>query len=444
MEKKFQKYINQQQLFQPQETVLLAVSGGVDSVVMLDLFVKCNYKIALAHCNFNLRGTASDADEQFVRNLVERYKIPSHFIHFDTSDYAKKQKISIEMAARNLRYNWFENLLEKYGYDYLATGHHLNDSIETLFLNLSRGTGYSGINGIAPKRGKIIRPLLFATRLEIEQYADSQKFDYCIDATNEEEKFIRNKIRKQIIPIFKEINPAFEEVMKNNFNNLNDASKLLDIYFEKYRQEALKKEGTTLKIPYEKIENKNPLSIHLFELLSPFGFRRDSIQKIEKTMNKNIGGLFLSTSHRLLIERDGLIIEKLKHCEKAIFEIKKIEDFANIPLQFSTKIIDYKDFKLIKKKTTACLDFDKISFPLRLCIWQKGDYFYPLGMSQKQKVSDFLINNKVNRFEKENTWVLKSETQIIWLVNHRIDNRYKVTDQTKKVWIIDSSLPIQN
>lgn len=444
MKNKFQKYIKQQQLLRIQETVLLAVSGGVDSVVMLDLFVKCKYKIALAHCNFNLRGTASDSDEQFVRNLAEKYKIPSHFIHFDTLNYAKEQKISIEMAARNLRYAWFENLLKEYHYDCVATGHHLNDSIETLFLNLSRGTGYSGINGIVPKRGKIIRPLLFASRLEIEQCAENQGLEYCIDATNDEEIFVRNKIRKQIIPIFKEINPAFEEVMKNNFSNLNDASKLLDIYFEKYRKEALKEEDAVFKIPYKKLENKNPLRIHLFELLSPLGFTGDAIEKIEKSINKNVGNLFFSASHRLLIERDALLIEKIKHSEKTSFEVEKVEDFANAPLPFSTSVIDYKDFKLIKEKTTACLDFAKISFPLRLCIWEQGDYFYPLGMSQKQKISDFLINNKINRFEKENTWVLKSGKQIIWLVNHRIDNRYKVTDQTKKVLLIEGFLSAKN
>lgn len=436
MQNKIKNYINQHKLFDPDETVLLTVSGGVDSVVLLHLFVNNNYKIAVAHCNFNLRGSESDSDELFVKKLTEKYNLKSHFISFDTTEYAEKKKISIEMAARELRYSWFNKLLKKNNYSYIATGHHLNDSIETLFLNLVRGTGYSGVNGIAPKRDNVIRPLLFATRQQIEQYAQKYKLNYCVDATNESEQYIRNKIRKKIIPVFKEINPAFEQVMKNNFDNLNDATEILDNYFNKYRDKIYKKIKYPVEIPYTELVNKKPMSIHLFELINKFGFNRDAVVKISTGINKNVGALFYSNTHQLLIDRNVLIIRKINTIDNDNFIIKNISEFEKVPINFELSINDYNSFKLIKTKDTACLDADKVQFPITLRKWRHGDYFYPLGMRQRQKISDFLINNKVNRFDKENTWVLESGKKIIWLVNYRIDNRFKVDSETKKVMIV--------
>ncbi len=432
---KFKSYITKNKLFVDTDKLLLAVSGGADSVVLMDLCVRCNFNVAVAHCNFQLRGKDADDDQAFVKQLAQQYNVKSHFIRFDTNAYAKQNKLSIEMAARELRYNWFEQLQKECGYKYIATGHHLNDSIETLFLNLLRGTGYNGLRGISNKRENIIRPLLFASREDIENYVNDHKLKYCTDITNQSDEFVRNKIRNKIIPIFKEINPAFERVMLGNLARFNDASEVLDGYFSNYCKTNLS-DKKNIEIPFSKI--RKPIAIHLFELLNPFGFSADTITKVAGSVQttKQSGILFFSPTHKLLIDRQQIIINELSYETIKTITIKTINDLNNLP-NFTAEIIDIDKFNLIKSKNVACLDADKVSFPLSVRQWQQGDCFYPLGMTNKKKVSDFLINNKINRFDKENTKVLlNNEKQIIWLINNRIDNRFKVTSNTKQVLII--------
>ncbi len=437
MQNRFIQYVNQHKLFSKEQTILVAVSGGVDSVVLLHLLVNSGYKVTLAHCNFNLRDNESDSDEAFVRKLASSYKIQAHFIDFNTQKFAKENKLSIEMSARKLRYNWFNELLINNNYNFLATGHHLNDSIETIFLNLARGTGYKGIIGISKKNINIVRPLLFATRTEIESYAKENDIEYRNDSSNEEEKYLRNIVRKQIIPAFKKLNPAFEQVMKNNITSLNDASLILDSYFEDYKQEAISGNSYPIEIDFRTILAKTPKSIHLFELISNYGFNRDAVEKILSGINKEPGKLFYSSTHTLLIDREKLIITEKTKTENKEFQAYSLNELNKLPIELVAMEVPASKFAIIKKSNFACIDVDKISYPLTLRKWKNGDHFHPLGMSQKKKVSDFLIDTKTNLIEKENTWVLLSENEIVWIVNKRINNRFKITNETNKVLVIE-------
>ncbi len=436
MIKQFADYIRQNHLFTQTDKILLAVSGGADSIVLTDLCIKCNFNIAIAHCNFKLRGADADNDELFVRNFAKKHNIKSHFISFNTTEYSKKHKISIEMAARELRYEWFYNLKKEFGYNYIATGHHLNDSIETVLLNLTRGTGYKGLSGIANKHNNIVRPLLFATRSDIEEYAQKHNLQFCTDVTNQSDVFIRNKIRNQIIPLLKEINPAFESVMLNNLQNITEANYILNNYFKEYKHNSILEDNTYFTIPFNKIDNVDPIKIHLFELINTFGFSTDTINKVaDAIINKNkTGALFYSDSHTLLLDRDAIIIRKKTSDNNTRYNINEVSDFNSGICNIKAQTINIEDFNLIKNRSIACLDTDKLQFPLTIRRWKQGDYFYPLGMKNKQKVSDFLINNKVNRFAKDDVLILEdANNNIIWIVNYRIDNRFKVTETTKHV-----------
>jgi len=437
MQKQFVQYINQQKLFSDTNTLLVAVSGGVDSIVLLHLLVQGNYKVKLAHCNFNLRGNESDNDEHFVKQLAKDLNIQTHIISFDTINYAKKNKLSIEMAARDLRYSWFNELLVENNYKYIVTGHHLNDSIETLFLNLARGTGYNGLTGISPKNGVVVRPLLFATRQAIENYAADNKLSYRNDSSNESEKHLRNIVRKYIIPAFKQLNPSFEQVMTNNFSHINEAATLLNSYFDSFASESLKNNNNNIEIPFSKLLSKEPLKIHLYQLIKDFGFNNDAVIKIIDAFDANPGKMFYSESHCLLIDRASIIITEKTRNEKQCFFINSLSDFNNLPIKIRTEKLDGNDFEMIKKSNFACIDFSKLNFPLELRKWEQGDSFHPLGMTQKKKISDFLIDTKVNRLEKENVWVLISNNEVVWVVSKRLDNRFKVTEETKDVLILE-------
>lgn len=434
---KFEKYIEEHQLCSSKDTILIALSGGADSIVLLDLFYKAGYKLALAHCNFNLRGNESDEDELFVKNIAKQYKIKLHLINFSTEEYANTNKLSIEMAARELRYNWFEQLLIDNKYSKIATGHHLNDSIETLFLNLSRGAGYAGMKGIPTKNGNIIRPLLFATKDDIEIYANENKLKYRTDSSNKSTKYLRNIVRQNIIPAFKLLNPGFEQVMFNNFNNINEASTVLDTYFNDYRENAYSYANKRIQIPFHEIMGKRPEKIHLFQLIQQYGFNRDSVEKIIVAIQKTPGKIFESVSHRLLINRDALIISEISDSLHETCVIKNMNDFNHLPISLTASIIPSKAFKVIKSANYACVDAAKLTFPLTLRKWQQGDYFNPLGMNKRKKISDFLIDSKINRLDKEEIWVLESKGEIAWLVNMRIDNRFKITEETKDVLLIE-------
>ena len=372
------------------------MSGGIDSAVMCDLFYKAKFKFAVAHCNFGLRGKESDEDEQFVKKLATKYKVAFHSERFNTTAFAKKNKLSIQMAARQLRYDWFEKIRTENHYNYIATAHHQDDEIETFFINLIRGTGIAGLHGISEKNNFIIRPLLFETRTDIEIYCKKEKLKFREDSSNSSTKYIRNKIRHQIIPVLKEINPNLNDTIKKDIEKLKDVEMI-------YRQ-AIQEKCLTLTlsdgegnsgakiISISEIKKLIPQKTWLYELLKPFNFNIETIDEIIFSLNKKSSGKqFISSTHRIVRDREHLIINKIADCELAIsdFQIKKNQtEISKEQLHLKFSIRNQKS-KIRNQKNIAQLDFAQLQFPLTVRKWEEGDFFQPLGMKGRKKVSDF-------------------------------------------------------
>jgi tRNA(Ile)-lysidine synthase len=434
---RFQNFIEQHQLFDKSHRLLVAVSGGADSVVLLNLLKLSNYDITIAHCNFKLRAQESDDDETFVKQLANQMDIPIFTIRFDTLDYVQSKKISIEMAARELRYDWFNGLLKKHGFDRIVTGHHLNDSIETLLLNLCRGTGINGLKGIAPLNGNIARPLLFATRNQIESYTRLNNLSYRTDSSNQSDNYLRNIVRNQAIPALKLVNPTFEERMVKNFKNIDQAAAIYNWYIEQAKPTVLSQNQSQTEIDLVKLGLQPFKEVLLYELLLPFGFNHQQSENILELVNQFSGKTFYSLSHELLIDRTKIIIQPIKNDWNPSFEIPFPQDIQNQYAHFRIKVVPIEEFILDKSPDVACLDYQKLSFPLNVRNWEVGDFFYPLGMNQAKKISDFFIDTKIDQFQKEKCLIITNNDQIIWVVRHRIDNRFKVTDDTKTVLYIN-------
>lgn len=438
MLKKFKNFISQEDLFEKNDKILLTVSGGPDSVLLCELFHRANYNFAIAHCNFNLRGKESDQDEVFVRNIAEKYNTTFFLKHFDTKKYANENGISIEMAARDLRYNWFFELLEKENFKYIATGHHLDDQIETFFINILRGTGISGLHGIIPKKNNIIRPLLFAYRKNIEDFLEENKIPFRTDSTNNEVKFKRNKFRNIILPQLYDINKDFKKTINDDIIRLKDAEIIYKTKVEEVRNSVLIKKNKEVLISIDELKKLNPLKTYLFEFLLPYNFNFSTVKDIISVLDDISGKQFFSSSHRLIKDRKYMIISELpeeKNKMDDVFFINKNDVFIENPLSLKLeKIINNKDFIISKDETIAAFDMDKLKFPLQLRKWNKGDSFCPFGMNMKKKLSDFFIDEKFSLLEKEKIWLLCSDNNIIWIVGKRIDNRYRITKNTRKIF----------
>lgn len=435
---KFLSYIAENHLFTAKQKVLLAVSGGIDSVAMMYLFHEAKFITDIAHCNFKLRGNESDDDEKFVMNLSENLKLRFHTISFETAGFAKNNSLSIQMAARELRYNWFQELANKFKYDFIAIAHNRDDLVETLLINLSRGTGLKGLTGIKPKQDIIIRPLLFASRTEIEDYVKNKKIKYREDSSNDDIKYQRNLIRHKIIPLFEKLNPSFKETIVHETKIFHSTYKVYE-----HELEQIDKTITIQKSPNHVLSIEKIVSLRLgpeilYDLLNKYGFTYSVIQNLYNSLKGESGKLFYSEKYLLLKDRKTLIIEALhKTLNAEIFElkkgIKKIDD--PISLSFSQSKRD-KNFKISASRKNIAIDFDLLSFPLKLRKWRQGDYFYPLGMNNKKKLSDFFTDRKINRLDKEKVWVITSGIDIIWVVGLQIDNRYKVTSATTNLLLI--------
>lgn len=439
MLKAFKAFITSENLFGPKDKILLAVSGGIDSVVMCDLFHRAGYTFGIAHCNFGLRGKESKGDQQFVESLAKKYKAPFFTRKFLTKKDAKDNRISIQMAARELRYMWFTELLQKEGYTYVATGHHLDDQAETFFINLLRNTGIAGLHGILPKQGNLIRPLLFTHREQIEAYANKHKLEYREDSSNAEVKYIRNKIRHEIIPVFRELNPSFLEILSETISRMRETEIIFRESIDLARKKIIRKEKKEIHIRIEDLKQLTPPEIYQFEILSPYGFNEAVIRDILNSPEEASGKVFYSPTHRLIKNRDELIIDDLfakkeNGLKTAEFSIPANRKEIRKPIHLSfKKIIQDADFNIDFSNEVANLDLHKIEFPLVLRKWYKGDSFFPYGMNKKKKLSDYFINNKLSVPEKENTWLLCSGPSILWIVGQRIDHRFRVTSQTKEV-----------
>ena len=439
MQEKLEAFVSENNLFCKNDRILIALSGGVDSVVLAHLMLKANYDIALAHCNFHLREEESNRDEAFVRSWAEKNGVRLFVKEFDTFAYMKENKLSLEMAARDLRYQWFDYLLKEYGFSYLATAHHLDDSIETFFINLLRGTGIAGLHGIQAKNDKIVRPLLFATREEILSYAKQNSISYVEDSTNSETKFTRNKIRHNLFPILKELNPNFEFALKKDIEHLRDTEFVFRREIEKVKQEIIEKEKDVFKIKIERLQELTPLNIYLYEILSEYGFNETNINDILLCLSENSGKQFFSKTHRLLKDRQYIFIDKIKDESKNDFFLINQEQGSLIyPLRMQMEVMrDLKFVNISKSKNIAMLDFDLLKFPLVLRKWRQGDSFVPFGMKKEKKLSDYFTANKYSLIDKENQWILCSEEKIIWIVGERIDDRFRISNTTKNILKIE-------
>lgn len=416
------QYIEKEKLFCLNDKVLVTLSGGADSVALLRLLLSMGYTCEAAHCNFHLRDKESDRDEAFVRRLCHESGVLLHIEHFDTTQYAAKKHISIEMAARELRYEWFETLRGQREASVITTAHHKDDSVETVLLNLIRGTGINGLLGIRPRNGNIVRPLLCLSREEIIAYLQYIDQDYVTDSTNLLDEYTRNKIRLNLLPLMKEINPSVKESIIRTTNYLNDAATLYNQSIGEARKRILTPEGIRIEAL---LQEPVPEAI-LFEILHPLGFNTTQIDNIRQTLDGQPGKVFLGKGWRVIKDRDLLLIEEDTTTEE-----------SQPPFRLVMEEYDYtSEFIIPKDKNTACFDADKINKTWEIRKWKPGDVFIPFGMTGKKHVSDYLTDKKFSLSEKEKQWVLCFGEQIAWLIGERTDNRFKVNENTKRVIIV--------
>jgi tRNA(Ile)-lysidine synthase len=438
MLKEFLTFIKKEKLFSPSQKILLAVSGGVDSVAMCELFHKAGLKFGIVHCNFNLRGSESDGDEMFVNELAVRYEVEFHFEQFETKSYARRKGISIQMAARELRYTFFESVRKKFGYDYIATAHHKSDVMETMLLNLARGTGISGLHGILPKRESIVRPILFASREEIARFVSDNRLPYREDSSNKSEKYLRNLVRKKIVPVLKKINSDAENSFYQSSLHVRNAEKLLFDFVDEFKKKNVSVKKNIIFISINTVISLTGGETILFELLKPFGFTPDVVGQIFESAEGTPGKQFLSPTHRLIRDRKNFVVtplmEKPAESSQKVAKVPADVTFNEEVISFSVK--DKKKFAIPKTSAVCCVDYDKLKFPLTIRSWSEGDSFIPLGMKHHRKVSDFLIDKKIPLHEKEKVKVIESNKEIICLTGLRINDRYRVTEKTKRILIV--------
>lgn len=422
-----------------QTHVILAVSGGIDSVVLAHLLHTAGITFSLAHCNFGLRGEESERDEAFVRNMAVIYGTEVHVQRFDTAQWAQQQKMAIQEAARVLRYTWFEQLWGglPHAPRAVATAHHANDSIETLLMNFFRGTGISGLHGILPVQGHVIRPLLFATREEIKNYAAEHQLQWVEDSSNASGKYTRNYFRLQLIPALQQVFPGVEDNLLQNIERFNEVETLYHQAVALQLEKLIEPKGAEQHIPVYKLLKATPLHTLVWELISPFQFTAAQTEEVKKLLTTGQQGSYISSpTHRIIRNRNWLIIapiqqEEAKHIVVEAGQTNVLFPQGQIQLQLSLQAPSEKEMQ--QPAHVALFDAADITFPLLLRPWKQGDYFYPLGMQKKKKINRFLIDLKLSATEKERVWVLEMNHKIIWVVGRRIDNRFKITPQTRQV-----------
>ena len=436
MIKEFNEYIKNNHLIGQNSKVLLAVSGGIDSVVMATLIMKSGITAAIAHCNFGLRGEESDQDELFVKSLASELSIDFHNIRFDTVNFAKENKVSIQVAARELRYNWFENLRKELDFDYIAVAHNLNDNMETIMFNLTRGTGITGLSGIKAQNGKIIRPLLFASREMIREYADNENIMFREDHTNSETKYSRNKIRHLVVPVLKEINPALETTIGETGKRLQEIQSYLDKKIEEDKIKYFSREENLVSIKIVDIKKiLTNLSI-AYELFKEFGITPALLNDLQDITYSSSGKQLFTSSHRIVRDRGSIIILRDNKQQPNFFTLKDINSFNDLKFFDAKTVAVGKNLRIHHEKEFATLDITLLKFPLVLRTWRSGDYFFPFGMKGKKKISDYLTDNKYPVITKERAMVLVSGNDIVWLVGERIDNRFGLSEKSKEALVL--------
>jgi tRNA(Ile)-lysidine synthase len=451
---RFQQYIIDHRLFSPKDTLLLAVSGGIDSVVLCELCKQVGYTFVIAHCNFKLRGAESERDAAFVQQLALTYNVPFLIKEFDTEAYADDRKLSIQEAARELRYNWFAELLEpaignrqsanqelgesihdsRLPIHVLLTAHHLDDNIETMLMHFFRGTGIHGLRGMLPRQGNIVRPLLFARKQELAAFATENKLRWVEDSSNALDKYSRNYFRNQLIPLVQNIYPEAENNLAANLRRFADMELLYEQAVDLHKKKLLEYKGQEVHIPVLKLQKSQPLHSIVYEIIKAFGFTPAQVDEVIRLLESESGRYVASATHRIIKNRRWLIIAPAQAEHAQTLAIDDNEDkivFENGALVFSP--LNNKNIQLTNDPSTALIDHAELHFPLILRKWKKGDYFYPLGLQKKKKIARFLIDQKLSLTDKEKVWVLESNKKICWVVGLRIDDRFKITEVTKQI-----------
>ena len=434
----FKNFIAQHSLFNTKSLLLVAVSGGRDSVLLAHLLKAAGYKFGIAHCNFQLRGAEAIAEQNFTAELAATLEVPFYTTNFDTKVYAGQRNISIQMAARELRYQWFEEIRQQFDYRHIAVAHHQNDSVETILLNLTRGTGIAGMHGILPKSGLIVRPMLFLSRDEIDSIVAEEGLAYMEDSSNSSVKYARNKIRHKVIPALKELNPNLEQTFESNMQRFRELEVLLNSQVSKLREELFIPHGDDIHIGIDALKKLEPQRLLLYGLLSPYGFNEQVIDDVIASLDKHSGRTFQSSQYLLVLDRDKLIITQLR-----------ADKPDAVLIQRNTHEVAFGDYKLTllhddsplivrDNPLAVSLDADRLVYPLMVRSWNEGDQFFPIGMKGRKKLSDFFVNEKVPVHVKNTIPILvNGNADVIWIGGYRPDDRYKVTVHTKKVVIFE-------
>jgi tRNA(Ile)-lysidine synthase len=426
MIEQFAKHIKTNFPFLANEPFYIAVSGGIDSMVLVHLCAQLNLNFEVVHCNFMLRGAESDAETQFIESFCSSKGIPYHTKYFETNTIATKNKESIQITARNLRYQWFQEIISL-GFDYVLTAHHLDDSLETVLINLSRGTGLEGLTGIPAQNGNVIRPLLPFSREEIEHFAKKNQIQWREDSSNASDKYLRNKIRHSIIPLFKELNAGFLDSFQNTLHHLQQAESLVDDATRLVYEKVVKEKENQLEIHLKPLLEFRNYKAYLYQWLKEYGFSawNDIYDLVEAQSGKQV----FSETHVLLKDREKLILSERKLSNNSeVFIIESLDTKVNIPLNISFCNVSY-----ITETDSNCIfvNEEALKFPLTIRKWQEGDYFYPAGMNGKKKLSKYFKDEKYSLLDKENQWLLCAEDQIIWVIGKRADNRFIANETTK-------------
>lgn len=427
---KVKKYIQDNNLLTDKATVIIGVSGGADSMALLDILHHLGYECIVAHCNFHLRGQESYRDEYFVEKMATKYKFKYVSANFDTKKYIEEESISLEMAARELRYAWFEKIRKEYKAEKIAVAHHQDDSVETVLINLIRGTGIRGLSGIAPVNGKIIRPLLCIFRSDILEYLKVRHIGFVEDSTNKEDIYIRNKIRLNVIPLLKTINPSVVQAIQKTSENLYHTENIFNAYIEKAKRKVFSDNKININAL---LKQKEPKTI-LFEILFPYGFNSPTIDNIFDSINSQSGKIFYTDSYQLIKDREVFILEPINDQTDKVYTLFEHETSILEPLKMTLESFrKTSSFHLEQDPTIIYLDKDKLIFPLIIRKWKYGDKFIPFGMKGHKKVSDYFTDRKFSLVDKNNTWLLCSGDNISWIIGERIDDRFKITNTTIEI-----------
>jgi tRNA(Ile)-lysidine synthase len=435
MLKDFVLYIKEKQLFNPSERLLLTISGGIDSVVLAELCHQAGLLFGIAHCNFQLRGEESEGDEAFVRKLAQKYNVAFHTQRFETKAFSQQNGLSTQMAARELRYKWFEKIRQEYNYNYILTAHHQDDLLETVLLNLTRGTGLAGLHGILPKNGFLVRPLLFATRDRITHFLQQMQLTWREDSSNQTNDYLRNRLRHEVIPILQGMNPKVAVAVSELAERVRATEEIVAESMLLAAKEVIFEENDSTWISYDKLKQHSAPLERLSHWLAKYDFTYYQTKVIWESRNGQAGKQFFSTTHTLIADRNHWIITPTKREQLHEFRLESEEGEINYPNGLlKWEVINAVENVIAETNLNEIfLDADALSFPLALRLWQKGDWFCPLGMKGKRKkISDFLIDNKVPRNLKEKVYILETEGKIAWVVSFRPDDRFKVNEKTKK------------